>query len=247
MIPAPSLIQGHLRADYRSLVPLHLCLVIRLLSTEGSLYLVLRKYWETKFEHSISPPFPLPLPTPATFPRLVSLNMPLYDIEHTTPLSDSQQERLAVLFTGIHATRFKTPKFFVNVRYTDASKQVVFRGGKRVVYNRVVLRTRVGEQRSKDLYDLHCRDLVRAWEEVVGKSEEGRELRTVWVLGALTTAVECGIARPKVGTRCLGDPRFLLLAFHSCDGFPLSGPPRRGFDPKEVPLLARRCLGFYYV
>lgn len=123
--------------------------------------------------------------------------MPLYDVEHVTPLTADQQSALAIAFTDLHSTRFNTPRAFLNVRYTDASNQVVFRGGKRVSYNRVILRTRVGEQRSKELYDEHCRDIVRGWERVVGR--EGQSgLRTVWVMGALTTAVECGIARPRV-------------------------------------------------
>ena len=125
--------------------------------------------------------------------------MPLYDVEHVTPLMSDQQEAIAQAFTSLHSTRFRTPKFFINVRYTDASSQIVFRGGKRAVYNRLILRTRVGEQRSKELYDEHCRDLVKAWGDVVGKAgEKCTELRTVWVLGALTTAVECGVARPRV-------------------------------------------------
>ena len=123
--------------------------------------------------------------------------MPLYDVEHVIPLTPEQQEALAKAFTELHSTRFNTPRFFLNVRYTDSSKQVVFRGGKRAVYNRLILRTRVGEQRSKDLYDEHCKDLIKIWGGVVG-SEGELELRTVWVLGALTTAVECGIARPRV-------------------------------------------------
>ena len=126
--------------------------------------------------------------------------MPLYDIEHVTPLTAEQQEALAKAFTELHSTRFNTPRFFLNVRYTDASKQVVFRGGRRVLYNRLILRTRVGEQRSKDLYDEHCNDLIRIWEGIVGTAGT-LQLRTVWVLGALTTAVECGIARPRVSAR----------------------------------------------
>ncbi|KIX98515.1 uncharacterized protein Z520_05816 [Fonsecaea multimorphosa CBS 102226] len=124
--------------------------------------------------------------------------MPLYDVEHVIPLTPDQQESLAVAFTDLHSSRFKTPRFFLNVRFTDVSKQVVFRNGRRAVYNRIILRTRAGEQRSKELYDEHCRDIIRIWQDIVGK--DGKlGLRTVWVLGALTTAVECGIARPKVG------------------------------------------------
>lgn len=83
------------------------------------------------------------------------------------------------------------------MRYTDVSNQVVFRGGKGVKYNRVILRTRQGEQRTKEIYDEHARDIIRDWEGVVGDQGE-LALRTVWIMGALTTAVECGIARPKV-------------------------------------------------
>lgn len=123
--------------------------------------------------------------------------MPLYDVEHVTPLAFDQQAALAQSFTELHARRFKTPRTFINVRYTDASNQVVFRGGKKVKYNRVVLRTRQGEQRTKETYDEHARDIIRAWEGVVGDQGD-LALRTVWIMGALTTAVECGIARPKV-------------------------------------------------
>ncbi|KIW17812.1 hypothetical protein PV08_05007 [Exophiala spinifera] len=124
--------------------------------------------------------------------------MPLYDVEHVTPLTLDQQAGLAQAFSSLHARRFKTPRTFINVRYTDVSGQVVFRGGKRAKYNRVILRTRQGEQRTKDIYDDHARDIIRVWEGVVGSQGE-LALRTVWVMGALTTAVECGIARPKVG------------------------------------------------
>lgn len=135
--------------------------------------------------------------------------MPLYDIEHVVPLSATQQESLAVAFTSLHSARFNVPRVFINVRFTDASRQVVFRGGRRVLYNRLILRTRASEKRGKDVYDAHCRDLITAWAKVVlGGDAEGdgsggeelkkKELRTVWVLGALTTAVECGIARPRV-------------------------------------------------
>lgn len=126
--------------------------------------------------------------------------MPLYDVEHVTPLGADQQASLAIAMTDLHSTRFKTPRAFLNVRYTDVSGQVVFRGGKRARYNRVILRTRAGEQRSKEMYDEHCRDIVRVWEDIVGKEGE-LGLRTVWVMAALTTAIECGIARPRVRVR----------------------------------------------
>ncbi|KAF9893777.1 hypothetical protein FE257_009947 [Aspergillus nanangensis] len=124
--------------------------------------------------------------------------MPLYDVEYVCPLTATQQEQLAIAFTELHSTRFNTPRFFINVRYTDASNQVVFRGGVRRKYNRVILRTRAGENRTREIYIEHCKSIVAEWERIVGKEGENG-LRTVWVLGALTTALEAGIARPKTG------------------------------------------------
>ena len=51
--------------------------------------------------------------------------MPLYDIEYVTPLTLQKQEELAIAFTQLHAKRFNTPASFINVRFTDASGQVV--------------------------------------------------------------------------------------------------------------------------
>jgi phenylpyruvate tautomerase PptA (4-oxalocrotonate tautomerase family) len=124
--------------------------------------------------------------------------MPLYDIEYVCSLSFEEQEQLANALTSLHATRFKTPRCFVNVRFTDVSKQIVFRGGKLRKYNRVIIRTRAGENRTNEIYVDHCKTVVSEWERNIGKEGE-RGLRTVWVLGALTTALEAGIARPKVG------------------------------------------------
>lgn len=123
--------------------------------------------------------------------------MPLYDVEYVCPLTLTQQESLANAFTNLHAKRFNAPRYFVNVRFTDVSNQVVFRGGIRRQYNRIILRTRAGGNRTNEVYIEHCRAIVAEWERIVGsKGTEG--LRTVWVMGALTTALEAGIARPKV-------------------------------------------------
>ncbi|KAJ5127588.1 hypothetical protein N7448_008367 [Penicillium atrosanguineum] len=124
--------------------------------------------------------------------------MPLYDIEHISPLPFATQEQLAIALTNLHATRFNTPRCFVNVRFTDVSSQIVFRGGKLRRYNRVIIRTRAGSNRTNEIYVEHCKAVVAEWEQIVGKNAE-RGLRTVWVMGALTTALEAGIARPKTG------------------------------------------------
>ena len=123
--------------------------------------------------------------------------MPLYDIEYVCPLTPEQQEQLAIAFTELHSKRFNTPRFFINVRYTDASNQVVFRGGVRRKYNRIILRTRASNNRTNEGYIEHCKAIVAEWERIVGTVGE-ESLRTVWVMGALTTALEAGIARPNV-------------------------------------------------
>ncbi|KAJ5231653.1 uncharacterized protein N7469_006241 [Penicillium citrinum] len=124
--------------------------------------------------------------------------MPLYDVEYVCPLTCAQQEALAEAFTNLHAKRFNTPRYFVNVRFTDASNQVVFRGGHRRKYNRVILRTRAGSNRTNESYIEHCRAIAAEWEQIVG-NEDDESLRTIWVMGALTTALEAGLARPKTG------------------------------------------------
>ncbi|KAK1574780.1 uncharacterized protein LY79DRAFT_593117 [Colletotrichum navitas] len=118
--------------------------------------------------------------------------MPLYDVEYVTPLTYAQQEQLANAFTAAHAKRFNTPRFFVNVRYID----IVFRGGVRRNYNRVILRTGAGSNRTNDVYLEHCRQIVEEWKRVVGREGE-QGLRTVWALEAVTAALEAGIGRPK--------------------------------------------------
>lgn len=126
--------------------------------------------------------------------------MPLYDVEHTYPLSTTEQSTLAIALTDLHATRFSTPRIFVNVRFTDARQgPVVYRGGVlRESFNRIIIRTRAGESRSKEVYDEHCRSVVETWDKVVGKGGDEKLLRTVWVMAALTTALEMGVSRPKV-------------------------------------------------
>lgn len=127
------------------------------------------------------------------------LIMPLYDVEYICPLEYTQQEQLADALTNLHATRFKTPRCFVNVRFTDASNQLVFRGGKPRKYNRIIIRTRAGGNRSKESYNDHCKAIVSEWERIVGR-EGDNGLRTVWIMGALTAALEAGISRPGVSS-----------------------------------------------
>lgn len=62
--------------------------------------------------------------------------MPLYDVEHTTPLNSSQRKALANAITKIHSETFTTPKLFVNVRFVDLRQrkgEVLFVAGEEKV------------------------------------------------------------------------------------------------------------------
>lgn len=70
-------------------------------------------------------------------------------------------------------------------------------------YNRAILRTRVSENRTTEQYGEHCLDLMKIWDEIIVPasvdSEHDKSLRTVWIMGTLTTAVEMGFQRPAEG------------------------------------------------
>lgn len=59
-------------------------------------------------------------------------NMPFYQVEHCIPLDKTQRDELANIITHIHTRKFKTPSFFVNVRFTDSSDHCNYVGGKEV-------------------------------------------------------------------------------------------------------------------
>lgn len=60
------------------------------------------------------------------------LDMPWYNIDHVIPLTREQCNKLAQRITDLHAQTFTTPKFFVNVRYRDASDDWAYIAGKQV-------------------------------------------------------------------------------------------------------------------
>jgi phenylpyruvate tautomerase PptA (4-oxalocrotonate tautomerase family) len=123
--------------------------------------------------------------------------MPLYDIEHVIPLTDEQQLALANALTDAHTTRFHTPTYFVNVRFTDVSDMKVFRSGRAVKYNRAILRTRQSENRTSEVLNEHCEAVIACWEKVIGAGPQNG-IHAVWILGALSAGMEAGFARPLV-------------------------------------------------
>lgn len=49
--------------------------------------------------------------------------MPIYEIQHSFPITRTQKDSLATAITQIHSRKFTTPKLFVQVYYTDISER----------------------------------------------------------------------------------------------------------------------------
>jgi phenylpyruvate tautomerase PptA (4-oxalocrotonate tautomerase family) len=58
--------------------------------------------------------------------------MPMYNIEHTYPLTEEQKDQLADAITNIHTEKFTVPRFFVNTNIRDISTERTYGAGIRV-------------------------------------------------------------------------------------------------------------------
>ncbi|KAF6237260.1 hypothetical protein HO173_004729 [Letharia columbiana] len=131
--------------------------------------------------------------------------MPLYEIEHITPLSSSQKDALARSITQIHSHLFTTPSLFVNVRFTDTASHDVYVGGKKKSANRILAHVRPGGGRSVDDFNTLCARITESWDLIIlGRDAKGdrgrdRELRAVFILGTIVAGSEAGFALPAAG------------------------------------------------
>lgn len=143
--------------------------------------------------------------------------MPFYEVEHCIPLNKNQRDDLAKAITHIHSRKFTTPSLFVNIRFTNSSEHCNYVAGKEVhkysdadkretltdclqcVINRVIAHVRAGGSRTKEDFDDLTRQILDAWNQIVkpdGSRE--KELKRVFVIGAITTGMESGFFLPKV-------------------------------------------------
>ncbi|KAK6216090.1 hypothetical protein LQW54_003866 [Pestalotiopsis sp. IQ-011] len=130
--------------------------------------------------------------------------MPMYEIEHIAPLTSTQKDALALAITEIHSTKFTTPRLFVNVKITDASKQETYVAGKPRTSNRISAHVRTSAARTQEDFNQLCNDLHVAWSSIVHpahptKPPADQELRAVFVLGDITAAWGAGFAVPTAG------------------------------------------------
>ncbi|KAK1145395.1 hypothetical protein N8T08_004270 [Aspergillus melleus] len=134
--------------------------------------------------------------------------MPLYTIEHSTPLSKPQRDALAQSITYIHTRKFTTPSLFVNVQFVDSTHRCNYIAGKERPINRILAHVRSGGNRTTPDFEDLARKIESAWNDIVnagcvGQLDKGekkeRELNRVFILGAITAGLECGILLPRAG------------------------------------------------
>jgi phenylpyruvate tautomerase PptA (4-oxalocrotonate tautomerase family) len=97
--------------------------------------------------------------------------MPLYEIQHSVPLTRHQKSELASQITHLHATTFTTPSLFVNINFTDvdASAESYFIAGKPRPNgcNRITGMVRTSEKRAKKDFDTLAEKIEGVWNLVV--------------------------------------------------------------------------------
>lgn len=105
--------------------------------------------------------------------------MPLYEIQHSVPLTRQQNVELAGQITHLHATTFTTPSLFVNVNFTDidASAQSFFIAGRPRPNgcNRITGMVRTSDKRTKQDFDTLAEKIESIWNQVVRGIESQSE------------------------------------------------------------------------
>ena len=97
--------------------------------------------------------------------------MPLYEIQHSFPLTRHIKTELAAQITTLHATTFTTPSLFVNVNFIgiDASSENYFIAGQARPNgcNRITGMVRTSEKRVKKDFDALAEKIEAIWNLVV--------------------------------------------------------------------------------
>lgn len=106
--------------------------------------------------------------------------MPLYNIEHSFPLSLPQKQDLAERITRHHANAFSTLAIFVQVKFyqEDASAHNHYVGGQpqEDASNRITAFVRTSSSRKQEDFDKLAKKIEDAWYIVLGeKSDEDDE------------------------------------------------------------------------
>lgn len=105
--------------------------------------------------------------------------MPLYNVEHSFPLSIQQKQDLAERITKLHGSAFATLSIFVQVKFfqQDASAQNHFVGGTATeeASNRITAFVRTSPSRNQSDFDKLAQKVEDAWYIVLGEKSDGDE------------------------------------------------------------------------
>ncbi|KAF9779123.1 hypothetical protein IL306_002351 [Fusarium sp. DS 682] len=139
--------------------------------------------------------------------------MPFYEVYHSCPLGQDQRQRLAQAITHLHCEAFKTPAFFVHVRFfaEENSENIYFMAGKphHLTSNRISGNVRTSSTRSKEDFDELGTKIEAAWYETLKLtpptekstwSSDDEEKRLILVkFVPLVTIREAGMNAPEAG------------------------------------------------
>ncbi len=107
--------------------------------------------------------------------------MPLYNVEHSYPLTLEQKSDLAERITKLHSRTFTTPSIFVQVKYYqhDASAHNHFVGGKPKdeTTNRIMGFVRSSAERKKEHFDKLAEQIENAWYVALGERADDGDQR----------------------------------------------------------------------
>lgn len=134
--------------------------------------------------------------------------MPIYHFEHAIQLSQTQKLNLVRSITDWHAITFKAPRFIVNIRFVDVSQGLLadtYVGGVPRQINRLFVSLRSGTGRTQSQLEGMADKLEGFWKQAVGDETVRKQLRGVFIMGAIDSAKESGFHLPLV--RPISDTR----------------------------------------
>ncbi|KAF4436837.1 cis-3-chloroacrylic acid [Fusarium acutatum] len=138
--------------------------------------------------------------------------MPFYDVHHSYPLNKDQRQQFAHAITQLYCKAYKTPTFFVHVRFfaEEDSENVYFISGRsHLTSNRISGNVRVSPMRSKEDSDELAIKIEAAWyemlkitspaEKATWNSEDEQKRLILVKFVQLVSGREVGMIAPEAG------------------------------------------------
>jgi phenylpyruvate tautomerase PptA (4-oxalocrotonate tautomerase family) len=132
--------------------------------------------------------------------------MPLYQVEHSSPLTRAEKNDIAASITRIHQSAFGAPSIFIGITFKDISDVEYYTGPNlKSSYNRILAIVRTGGSRTVADFNKLALALSEAWNDIVIKNDIAigrakRNLSGVFVLRSIEALIEHGLILPEAGT-----------------------------------------------